>query len=190
LAAAEPFAHASAGLPFKLPLGTSSRTSLPFEETPQLLPAARIPPASPEHAAALAAALLEHLKYLDPPALRTRLSVFLDADRSLGVSGAKALLQQTLPLPPTGGVYSDAEVLGVVCCLARGSGGASAAPSHLAGNQGVDGDDPIAGAVQAAPYAQVQAAVDAAAAVVDPRVLPVFATLTLSFAAQGTQFPV
>lgn len=200
LAEAAPSSQASTGVPLTLPLAASPLASLPPEETPQQPPATA--PATPERAAALAAALLEHLKYLDPPALRGRLSVFLDADGNLAVAGAKALLQQTLPPPAGSALYSDEDALGVVRCLARGSG-APAAAGNRASGEAVDGAQPNAGAAAlgtapaslssaeaVATYLQVQAAVDAAASVVDPRVLPVFATLTLSFAAQGTQFPV
>ena len=151
-------------------------------------------PSTPEHSAALTASLLDHLKYLDPPALRVRLSNSLDSNGNLGMSGVKELMQQT-----TGSVCSDAEARGVVHCLAQGSDFQETRPStSRTDDKSINEPEILAGAAGSttnpvetvATYAQVQAAVDAEATIVDARVLPVFATLTLSFTAQGAQFPV
>lgn len=178
-----------------VPLEASNEASPRPEELLLRAPHISDAPCTPEQAAALTASLLDHLKYLDPAALRVRLLNILNSDGNLGVSGVKVLMQQT-----TGSACSDAEAMGVVRCLAQGSDFTKEKRATASGTDGKDIGElkrlaevtayTASPAKTVATYAQVQAAVDAEATVVDARVLPVFATLTLSFTAQGAQFPV
>ena len=115
----------------------------------------------PPSQAAFALALRD-LKYLEHEELRARFDACDVTDDAIAIDDAQRLLSHR--------------------CGERGEASERAA-SAVAAHLGAEGDGRVR-------WESLKAAVDAEAAPVDSRVMPIYGSLTLTFVAQGIQFPV
>lgn len=121
-----------------------------------------------------------HLKYLEEEQLRTIFNMYADAGTStIGVSEAQTLLRAA------GSDSSAVEAEKLLAAL-RGSGGGGDSDGDSGDNTAAAGSS----GTTSVGWAEWKEAVGSAALPVDRRVMPIYAALTLTFTAQGTQFPV
>jgi len=141
-------------------------------------------PATPPHPAT--SDLLERLKYLDEPALRVKFAQYERGDGLLDADGVASFLGEC---GRSVGAAGDEAPHVVRALAAHGTANTSGGEKGGGGASGIAGDA-SARTDGLVSFGSLKVAVDAAARRVDKRVFPIFATLTLSFTSQGTQFPV
>jgi hypothetical protein len=114
---------------------------------------------------------LDRLKYFDDEKIRMTFAAHQNSDGFLDCNGAKSLLRDTTNVSGT-----DDAAAQVIQKFAS--------PTTTTTTGGVDNN------TKRVSFDELKQAVDEAAQSVDPRVMPIFATLTLTFTSQGLQFPV